>query len=70
LFQALAGVIPLTGALLLVMLGPTHPGDNAFRVLVSMLIVFGMLGFVLALQITHYLQKVLQILLGTKRALS
>lgn len=65
LFQALAGVIPLTGALLLVIIGPTHPGDNAFRVLVSVLIIFGMLGFVLALQITHYLQKVLQILLGT-----
>lgn len=66
-FQAMAGVIPLTGALLLVIIGPTHPGDTAFRVLVSVLIVFGMLGFVLALQITQYLQRVLQCLLGKSR---
>lgn len=66
-FQAMAGVIPLTGALLLVMIGSTHPGDGAFRVLVSVLIIFGMLGFVIALQITQYLQRVLQCLLRKSR---
>lgn len=66
-FQTLAGIIPLTGALLIVMIGHTSQGDNWFRLLVCMLIVFGMVGFVFALQITQYLQRVLNILLNPER---
>jgi serine/threonine protein kinase len=62
-FQLLAGLIPLSGALLLLVIGPTHDEAASFRLLVGILIVLGMVGLVLALQITHYLQRVLQVLL-------
>jgi eukaryotic-like serine/threonine-protein kinase len=67
IFQVLAGVIPLSGALMIVMVGHTYREDNWFRLLVCMLIVLGMVGFVLALQITHYLQRVLNILLNPEQ---
>ncbi|MFT3881169.1 MAG: serine/threonine-protein kinase [Gemmatales bacterium] len=67
LFQVLAGVIPLSGALMIVMIGNASRGDNWFRLLVCLLIVLGMVGFVFALRITHYLQRVLGILLNPER---
>lgn len=66
-FQMLAGIIPLSGALMIVMIGHVTRGDNWFRLLVCMLIILGMVGFVLALQITQYLQRVLNILLNPER---
>ena len=66
-FQVLAGVIPLSGALMIVMIGQSTYGDNWFRVLVCFLIVFGMIGFVVALRMTQYLQRVLNILLNPDR---
>lgn len=62
-FQMLAGIIPLSGALMIVMIGQTPTGDNWFRLLVCLLIVLGMVGFVLALQTTQYLQRTLNIVL-------
>ena len=67
IFQVLAGVIPLSGALMIVMVGHTYREDNWFRLLVCLLIVLGMVGFVFALQITHYLQRVLNILLNPEQ---
>lgn len=62
-FQMLAGIIPLSGALMVVMIGYSSYGDNWFRLLVCMLIVLGMIGFVLSLQVSQYLQRVLSALL-------
>lgn len=70
LFQVLAGVIPLSGALMIVMISHTPRGDYWFRLLVCLLIVLGMVGFVFALRITHYLQRVLGILLNPERRAS
>ncbi len=58
LFQTLAGVIPLSGALLLLLSGPVLHGDFWYRLLLSALILLGMFGFILALQICQFLQKV------------
>lgn len=67
-FQVLAGVIPLSGALLIVMIGYTTHGANWFRLLVCLLIILGMVGLILALRISHYLQRVLNILLNPERS--
>jgi hypothetical protein len=64
LFQVLAGIIPLAGALLLVVNGPVAHGDFAFRLLLAALILLGMVGFTLAMQIGRYLAKVCAILAG------
>lgn len=62
-FQMLAGVIPLSGALMVVMIGYSSYGDNWFRLLVCLLIVLGMIGFILSMQISLYLQRILHVLL-------
>lgn len=67
IFQILAGIIPLSGALMIVMIGYTTHGANWFRLLVCLLIVLGMVGFILALRISQYLQRVLNILLNPEQ---
>jgi serine/threonine protein kinase len=65
LFQVLSGVIPLVGALLMIVSGPAVYGDFGFRLLLAALIVLGMIGFTLAMQITRYLTQVLAIMSST-----
>jgi len=56
-------VIPLTGALLLLLARSTElSGDYAFKLLIAALIILGMLGFVLSLKICQYLQHVVRAL--------
>jgi eukaryotic-like serine/threonine-protein kinase len=63
LFQILAGVIPLSGALLLLLARSTELSeDYAFKLLIASLIILGMLGFVLSLKICQYLQRVVRAL--------
>ena len=66
LFQVLAGIIPLTGAVLLVM-GPDRSEDRTFRVLVTALIAAGMLAFGLANTVNNLLAQTIGALLGTER---
>ena len=65
-FQVLAGIIPLTGAVLLVM-GPDTSQDRTFRVLVTALIAAGMLAFGLAIMVNNLLTQTMGVLLGTER---
>jgi serine/threonine protein kinase len=67
LFQLLAGVIPLAGAILMVAVGPEVTGYLAFRVLASLLILLGMAGFGLAVAANKFLADTLGVLTGTER---
>jgi serine/threonine protein kinase len=61
LFQIFAGVIPLAGALLLLLTRSLDLHEEwGFRFLIATLIVLGMFGFVLALKVCQYLQRVVQ----------
>jgi serine/threonine protein kinase len=62
LFQLLAGVIPLTGAVLLVGVGPEVSGDRAFRLLAMTLILLGMAGFGLAVLANNFLAQTIAVL--------
>ena len=64
-FQVLAGIIPLTGAMLMV--GVEASGEMAFRLLVTGLIGAGMIGFGLANTVNNILLQTLGALLGTER---
>lgn len=61
LFQCLAGIIPLAGAILMVLSGPETYGDIWFRLLVCGLIVLGILGFAVAVRIAQSLQQTLAV---------
>ena len=62
LFQLLAGVIPLAGAVLLVAVGPEVSGDRLFRILATALIFLGMAGFGLAVLANSFLTQTLAVL--------
>jgi hypothetical protein len=66
LFQALAGMIPLVGAVLLVGVGPEISGYPTFRLLVTALLVLGMAGFGLATAAHNVLSQTLAVLTRTK----
>jgi serine/threonine protein kinase len=64
-FQFLAGVIPLAGALILLVAAQEGPGAvDSFRLLVMGLIVLGICGFALAILASTYLGQTLTALLG------
>jgi hypothetical protein len=68
--QLLAGSIPLAGALLMVGVGPESfaAGESRpFRVLLTMLIALGMLGFGVAVFVTTQLNQIVAALLQTDR---
>jgi serine/threonine protein kinase len=67
LFQVLAGIIPLSGAVLMVGVGPEIFGDRTFRLLLAGLIGAGMVGFGLANTVNNILSQTLGVLLGTER---
>jgi eukaryotic-like serine/threonine-protein kinase len=62
LFQLLAGVIPLTGAILLLVAGPEVLSGWMFRVLGVGLILLGMAGFGLAVLANQFLSQTLAVL--------
>ena len=62
LFQLLAGVIPLTGAILLMAAAPEMLSDWMFRVLGIGLILLGMAGFGLAVLANQFLSQTLAVL--------
>jgi hypothetical protein len=65
-FQLLAGLIPLGGAMLMVGVGPDAVASyGTFRVLVTGLIALGMAGFGLAIGVSQYLTHVVASLTGT-----
>ncbi len=66
LFPVLAGVIPLSGAVLLVTSGPEIVGGQGFRLLVTTLIVIGMAGFALAVLVDRLTEHTLAALTGSK----
>jgi serine/threonine protein kinase len=61
LFQILAGVIPLAGAVLMVAVGPEISGYRTFRLLVTGLITMGMAGFGVAVLVNVLLLRILTI---------
>jgi hypothetical protein len=68
--QVLAGVIPLVGAILLVLVGPHEMSGSSYRIyqfLVVALIALGMGGFQLALTINDILLKTITALAGGQR---
>jgi hypothetical protein len=67
LFQLLAGVIPLAGAILLVVVGPELTGYLAFRLLAASLILLGMVGFGIAIAANKFLAETLSVLTGADR---
>lgn len=69
LFQLLAGLIPLGGAVLMIGGGPDQL-TLTFRVLIAALIGLGMAGFGIALFVSNQLRQILITLRGGDRALS
>jgi serine/threonine protein kinase len=65
LFQLLAGVIPLIGAILMISVGPQRM-TLSFRVLVAALIILGMTGFGAAMLAGHWLSRSLKVLVGVR----
>jgi hypothetical protein len=65
LFQLLAGLIPLAGAVLMVGVGPEAVASyRTYRILVTAMIGLGMAGFGLALAVSQYINRVLAVLTG------
>ena len=65
--QVFAGAIPLAGAVLLVVVGPDEVTSyGMFRILVSVLIGVGMLGFCLSIGLGGYIRRVVAALTGTR----
>ncbi len=62
LFQLLAGIIPLSGAFLLVAVGPEVSSGRGFRLLLTGLIVLGMVGFGIAMWVNQVLSATLAVL--------
>jgi serine/threonine protein kinase len=67
LFQMLAGVIPLAGAILMLVLESESLGQLGFRLLAVALIMLGMAGFGLAVAANKYLTRTLEVLLPGQR---
>lgn len=65
LFEFLAGVIPLIGAVLMI-LGPDASFDRSFRLLLTALIILGMVGFGVAVWIDQALSAALAVLKGQR----
>ncbi len=64
--QIVAAIIPLLGAILIVLIGPAErEGYGMFRFLVTLLIVLGMVGFSCSMTAVRVLQQTLQALTGT-----
>jgi hypothetical protein len=62
LYQVLAGMVPLAGAVLMVGVGPEISGYHTFRVLVTALLVLGMAGFALATAAHNVLSQTVSVL--------
>jgi hypothetical protein len=67
LFQFLAGMIPLAGAVLMVGVGPEISGYRTFRLLVTALIAMGTVGFGLANTATTILARSVAVFVGGER---
>jgi serine/threonine protein kinase len=68
--QLLAGLIPLAGAVLMVVVSPDAEFKGSyrmFRILVTALIVLGMLGFTVSLSASRQLQQIFAALIGSER---
>ena len=65
-FQFLAGVIPLSAAVLLVDAGPRITGFQTFRLLTLSLIALSLAGFVLAISVSNMLTQTLAVLSGSE----
>jgi serine/threonine protein kinase len=63
-FQLLAGVIPLAGAIMILAGGAHLSGDAMFRLLATALILLGMAGFGLAILANNFLSQTLAALIG------
>jgi serine/threonine protein kinase len=61
-FQLLAGIVPLTGAVLMIGLGPEASSQRTFRLLLTALILLGMAGFGLAAAAQNVLAQTLAVL--------
>jgi hypothetical protein len=66
LFQVLAGVIPLAGAILLVGGGPATSADLTFRLLLTALITLGMIGFGLAVHLNNLITRTVSAFVRTE----
>ncbi len=63
--QIVAGLIPLLGAILIVLIGPVEvEGYSMFRLLVTALIALGMIGFCFSMTAVNLLRRTLQTLTG------
>jgi serine/threonine protein kinase len=67
LFQVLAGLIPLSGAILLLGVGPQGRFPVSYRLLLAALIGLGMAGFSAALLVSNRLSRILGVLVGLHR---
>lgn len=63
-FQFLAGLIPLSGAVLVLLVGPSEEFSVLFRALVVGLLVLGMAGFGAALMISSQVSQTIAVLVG------
>jgi hypothetical protein len=68
IFQFLAGVIPLVGALMMIGVGPEEARYESFRLLVTGMILLGSFGFSFALLAGAWLGKTLEVLRWTPKA--
>lgn len=59
--QALSGAIPLSGAVLLVAVGPSDGGYDGFRILVCALIGAGLIGFCVSVSLTSLLIRMISV---------
>jgi serine/threonine protein kinase len=66
--QLMAGSIPLSGAILMIGVGPERSGSSwEFRLLVSSLIILGICGFAITQRAATLLSQTLTVLLGVER---
>jgi hypothetical protein len=69
LFQLLAGMIPLAGAILMVVAGPDEL-TRTFRLLVTALIALGLVGFGVALTVSGRVLRIVALFTGPRSARS
>ena len=67
LFQVLAGLIPLSGAILMLGVGPEGRFPLSYRLLLAALIGLGMAGFSAALLVSNRLSRILSVLVGARQ---